>query len=165
MPDAPAQHSLPSGHTFDRRRKHLALLLAALCFSCQSLIQPEFSPERLQEGRLGNQVYFEDSADVFFAGFTNAFPDRDLIWFTVLIDGDVTMAVHDAETDTIEAVYHFAEQSLPLHTLACRLDNTRMVKCVLRVDGRKKCARLYPAWDPLPQNWKTRYTVDRPTEH
>ncbi len=142
--------------------KPLALIPALLLISCQSLIQPEYSAERLQEGRLDNQVYFEDSVSVFFAGLTNAFPDKDLLWFAVLIDGRVTMAVHDAETDSIEAIYHFAKQDRPLHTIACRQDRTRMVKCVLYVDGRKKCARLYPAWEPLPQNWRTQYTVDSP---
>ena len=145
-----------------KRITNTILGLAMVLPACQSLIQRDYTPERLQEGRLSDQVYFEDSASVFFAEFTNAFPDKELMWFTLLGGGAVEMVVHNTETDSIEAVYRFTEQDLPLHTLACHQDRTRSVKCVLIVDGRKKCARLYPAWDPVPQNWKTKYTVDHP---
>jgi hypothetical protein len=129
---------------------------------CQSLFQADYSLEKLNEGRLGDQVYFEDSASVFFAEHTNAFPDKELLWFTVLIGGPVEMHVHNMETDSIESIYRFKPQDIPLHTIACRQDITRIVKVVLIVDGREKCARMYPAWYPLPQNWTTQYTIEQP---
>ena len=138
----------------------LSRLIPILCFTmavtgCRSLFEADYSLERLNKGRLVNQIYFEDSAGVFFAEHVNAFPDKDLLWFTVLIEGPVEMVVHTMETDSIESIYRFEPQDIPLHTIACRQDLTRNVKVVLFVGGRKKCARLYPALYPLPQNWTT----------
>ncbi len=139
----------------------LAGLITTLA-GCQSLFQADYSLERLNAGRLQDQVYFEDSASVFFAEHTNAFPDKDLLWFTVLMDGPVEMHVHNMETDSLESVYRFKPQEIPLHTIACRQDISRAVKVVLLVAGRAKCARIYPAWYPLPQNWTTQYTIEQP---
>ena len=129
---------------------------------CQSLFQADYSLERLHAGRLTDQVYFEDSASVFFAEHTNPFPDKELLWFTVLTGGSVEMRVHNMETDSIETLYRFEPQDIPLHTIACRQDISRTVKVVLVVDGREKCARMYPAWYPLPQNWTTQYSIEKP---
>ena len=141
------------------RRLSICLLLLP---SCTTFFYPEYTEEELQAMRLPEQVYFEDSSTVFFSQHVNAFRDKDLLWFTVLRPGIVEMQVSNTETDSLEGVYHFEPQDIPLHTLACRVDMERLVKCVLVVDGRKKCARLYPAWYPLPQRWKTQYTIESP---
>jgi len=130
--------------------------------SCTSFFYPEYSEEELQDMRLPEQVYFEDSLTVFFSEHVNAFADRDLMWFTVLRPGAVEMRVSNTETDSLEGIYHFEPQDIPLHTLACRVDKERLVKCVLFVDGRRKCAKLYPSWYPLPQLWKTQFTIESP---
>jgi hypothetical protein len=119
-----------------------------------------YSREDLGSVRAAEQVYFEDSASVFFASFANPMPDRDFLWFASFLEGAVRLDIHNVETDSLEAVFTFADQDIPLYTLAQHRENERKVKCVLFVDGRVKCATIVAAWSPIqvPQ-WKTQYTV------
>ena len=71
------------------------------------------------------------------------------------------MHVHNIETDSLQYVYRFEKQETPLYTVPMHEDKEHLVKCVVFVDGHKKCAKVYPAWRPLhiPQ-FKTKYTID-----
>lgn len=129
--------------------------------SCALPLGMSYDREDLDTVRAFDQVYYEDSASVFFASFSNPMPDRDFLWFASFVEGPVQMQVHSTETDSLEAVYSFAPQDIPLYTIAQHREKDRMVKCVLFVNGRKKCAMLCTAWVPIqiPQ-WKTQYTVE-----
>jgi len=129
--------------------------------SCQTLIFGSASYEDVNEARSGEQTHFEDSAKVFFATYPNPYPDKEFLWFAVFTDGIVEMHVHDFESDSLQSIYHFSKQDIPIHTIALHEDKLHLVKCVLFVDGRMKCAKLYPAWRPvqIPQ-FKTHYTIE-----
>jgi hypothetical protein len=139
------------------------VIVVCLCLftDCSRLLHGSMSEQSLQAARLADQTYFEDSAAVFFAVYANPYSDKDLLWFTVLHGDTVDLHVYDALNDSLEKVCHFEQQEIPLYTLAVRFEPDRFVKCVLSVDGRRKCARIYPAWYSLsyPQ-WKTNYTVE-----
>lgn len=144
-----------------RRNSLLALMAAlALLVACRTSLFSSFSYEDVSEQRAPDQTTFEDSAKVFFATYPNPYPDKEFLWFAVFIDGDVEMQVHDFESDSLQSVYHFMKQDIPVRTVAMHEDNSHLVKCVLYVDGRKKCAKVYPAWQPvqIPQ-FTTQYEI------
>jgi len=140
------------------------LFLAGLCSSfvaCALPIGTTYSREDLGQVRAPDQIHFEDSTSVFFAIYHNPIPDKDFLWFASFLEGPVEMRVHNTESDSIEAVYKFAAQDIPLYTLSQRRERGRWVKCVLFVNGRAKCAKLYEAWYPIEaSHWKTQYTVE-----
>lgn len=129
--------------------------------SCKTLVFGSSDYDVVSESRAGEQTNFEDSARVFFTTYTNPYPDKEFMWFAVFREGPVEMHVHNIETDSLECVYHFEKQDFPVHTVALHADQERLVKCVLFVDGRAKCAKLYPSWRPIqiPQ-FKTQYTIE-----
>lgn len=134
---------------------------AALSFACNALVFGSSSYEKVNQTRAQEQTHFEDSANVFFATYHNPYQDRTFLWFAVFGDGAVEMRVHDIETDSLQYVYRFEKQDTPVYTIPMHEDSSHLVKCVLIVDGRRKCAKVYQAWTPLqiPQ-FKTQYTVD-----
>ncbi len=138
----------------------LILLCALLVASCKTLVFGSSDYEDVNESRAMEQVHFEDSAKVFFTSCTNPYPDKEFLWFAVFTKGVVEMRVHDLESDSLQSVYHFIKQETPVHTIALHNDRMHLVKCILFVDGRMKCAKVYPAWNPIqiPQ-FKTQYTI------
>ena len=144
--------------------KYILPLCAAgviLSFACNTLIFGSSSYEKVNQARSGEQTHFDDSANVFFASFPNPYQDKEFLWFAVFGEGVVEMRVHDFETDSLQCVYHFEKQEAPVYTIALHEDRDHLVKCVLLVDGHRKCAKLYPAWTPIqiPQ-FRTQYVID-----
>ncbi|MEK9138969.1 MAG: hypothetical protein AAB393_17760 [Bacteroidota bacterium] len=142
----------------------LFVLLATALFlfgSCKTLVFGSSDYESVAQARAAEQTSYEDSAKVFFATFPNPYPDKEFLWFAVFAEGAVEMRVHDFESDSVQSIYRFAKQEAPVHTIAVHQDKTHLVKCVLIVEGRMKCAKLYPALFPIqiPQ-FKTQYTVE-----
>ena len=131
-------------------------------WACNTLIFGPTSYEKVNQARAAEQTHFEDSANVFFASFTNPYQDREFLWFAVFGEGAIEMRVHDCETDSLQYVYRFAKQETPVYTVPMHKDDDHLVKCVLLVDGRKKCAKVYPSWIPIriPQ-FRTQYVVDQ----
>jgi hypothetical protein len=142
-------------------RQNLLPSIALLLFgSCSALVFGSYDMEEVSKSRGQDQVYYEDSAKVFFVDYVNPFADKSLMWFASYLGGPVELRVHNTTTDSLERVFQFGAQPMPVYTLAMREDSTRLVKCVLFVNGRAKCARVYLAWEPLPiPQWKTNYTV------
>jgi hypothetical protein len=143
---------------------HPGLLIVAAVFiqGCFTPIGVSYSLEDLQENRAPDQVYFEDSATVFFSEYHNPYKDKEFLWFVSFAEGPVELRIHDTMTDTVQMVFHFDPQETPLYIITRMPEEERMVKCILYVDGRRKCAKLYPAWYPFPMShWKTKYTVER----
>lgn len=141
----------------------LILILAAamtLLGACRTSLFSSFSYEDVSEQRAPDQANFEDSAKVFFATYPNPYPDKEFLWFAVFIDGTVEMDVHDFESDSLQSVYRFMKQDVPVHTVPMHEDSSHLVKCVLFVDGRMKCAKVYHAWQPvqIPQ-FTTKYVI------
>ena len=146
-----------------RIRRNILFLLAAstaLIIACRTSLFSSFSYEDVSEQRAPDQTSFEDSAKVFFATYPNPYPDKDFLWFAVFVDGAVEMDVHDFESDSLRAVYRFMKQDIPVHTVAMHEDTSHLVKCILYVDGHRKCAKVYPSWHPvqIPQ-FTTQYTI------
>jgi hypothetical protein len=137
------------------------LLAAVLTFpSCRTTLFGSFDYEDVNESRSTDQTYFEDSANVFFATYPNPYPDREFLWFATFVEGPVEMRVYDFATDTLSATYRFTAQDVAVHTIALHEVKDEFVKCVLFVGGRRKCAKLFPAFAPIPiPHWKTQYTV------
>jgi hypothetical protein len=127
---------------------------------CKTMLFGSYDYEDVDEARAQDQINMEDSTMVFFATYPNPYMDKEFMWFAVFITGEVEMYVHDLETDTVLSVYRFAAQTPPVHTIAIHEDRTHLVKCLLYVDGRMKCAKVYPAWTPIqfPQ-FETQYTI------
>jgi hypothetical protein len=71
------------------------------------------------------------------------------------------MHMHDVESDSLRFIYRFDKQEVPVHTVAFQQDEMHLVKCILFVDGRRKCAKLYPVGSAvqIPQ-FKTHYTIE-----
>jgi len=140
------------------------MILCTLCVglaSCAIPIGTTYSRDDLNQARATDQAHFEDSATVFFANYHNPIQDKDFLWFASFAEGPVELHVHNTDTDSLEAVYKFAPQNIPLYTLAQRREKDRWVKCVLFVSDRPKCAKLYQAWYPIEaSHWKTQYTVE-----
>jgi hypothetical protein len=139
-----------------------SLLLTGVLLSCGTLLHRSYDFEDVTKARASDQTYFEDSSGVFFVEYFNPFPDKELLWFSSFIDGPVKLCVFDTATDSLETIYHFEEQEMPVYTIALHHEETaRFVKCVVYVDGRPKCAKIYHAFFALPQpQWKTIYTVE-----
>ena len=145
--------------------KLAAMILIALAAvwlgACNTLFFGSYDYEDVNEARAPDQINMEDSAKVFFATYTNPYPDKQFMWFAVFVEGDVEMHVHDLETDSMLSVYKFEPQTPPLRTIAMHQDSTHLVKCLIYVGGRMKCAKVYPAWTPIPYpQFKTQYTVN-----
>ncbi len=139
----------------------LVTSLLLIMNGCSTSLFSSYGLEDVSEARAEEQVTFEDSDSVFFATYPNPYPDRELLWFASFIEGPVELHVHNMMTDSLTAIYRFKPQDIPVYTLSLHHQNDRMVKCVLFVNGRRKCAKLYPAWTatPMPQ-WKTQYTIE-----
>jgi len=139
----------------------ILLPVFALFSGCWVLFHPSYDYNEVSTKRIADQTYYADSMNVFFVQYVNPYPDKEVLWFSSFIEGDVEMEIHSAETDSVEAIYHFEPQETPLFALAYRADSDRLVKCVVRINGRQKCARLLPAFYPLPQpQWGTSYRVE-----
>ena len=148
-----------------RTNKPTLLLLVIgvlLPVSCATSLFSSYTLEDVGEDRAANQTSFEDSAKVFFTTYPNPYPDKEFLWFAVFTSGAVEMHVHDAESDSLRAIYRFSRQDIPVYTVAFHEERTHFVKCVLFVDGRMKCAKLYPSWSVvnIPQ-FKTHYAVEQ----
>jgi hypothetical protein len=139
----------------------LFIIGALLPISCSTSLFSSYSLEDVSEARAVEQTSFEDSAKVFFATYPNPYPDKEFLWFAVFTEGVVEMHVHDFESDSLQFVFLFSKQDIPVHTVAFHEDRAGFVKCVLFVDGRMKCAKLYPSWSAIqiPQ-FKTQYTIE-----
>ena len=139
----------------------LAVASLLVFVSCRTSLFSTFNYDDVNEQRAVEQTSFEDSAKVFFATYPNPYTDKEFLWFAVFIDGPVEMRVHDLESDALQSIYRFEKQDIPVHTIALHENNEHLVKCVLFVDGRMKCAKVYPDWRPLqyPQ-FKTQYTIE-----
>ena len=139
----------------------LCIAGAAVLVGCTTMIFGSTDYESINNARALEQTHFEDSSKVFFATFSNPYPDKEFLWFAVFAEGVVEMHVHDAGSDSLESIYRFEKQRAPVHTVAMHQRGDHFVKCVLFVDGHMKCAKLYPSWSPLtiPQ-FKTQYTID-----
>lgn len=136
------------------------LVCAWLIPSC-NVVHESDKYEDLHKMRASDQTHFEDSAGVFFLDYPNAFADKELLAFASYVEGPVEMRVMDASTDSVKLVYKFANQVPRLFIVAYHPHPTHVVKCVLYVDGRPKCARMY-TFDhavPVPQ-WRTKYTLE-----
>ncbi|MBI4534709.1 MAG: hypothetical protein HY708_00430 [Ignavibacteriae bacterium] len=124
------------------------------------MMHKSYQYEDVQRARVIDQTYFSDSADVFFADYTNPYTNFELLWFASFLDSSAEMHIHNMESDSVEAVYRFEPQDAPLYTVSYRADRSRLVKCVIYVVGKPKCARVYPSMHPIHQpGWVTQYTV------
>jgi hypothetical protein len=139
------------------------LLLACAPFlSCSTSLFSTYDFADVSEARAVDQTSLEDSAKVFFATYPNPFTDREFLWFATFIEGPVELYVHNTLTDSVEQIYRFANQDIPVYTISLHPEQHRLVKCVLFVNGRRKCAKLYPAWYPIaPLGLKTHYTIEQ----
>lgn len=146
------------------RRSHILLFLVAsmmILASCRTSLFSTFNYEDVNEQRAAEQTHFEDSAKVFFATYPNPYTDQEFLWFAVFVDGPVEMHVHDLESDALQSIYYFEKQDIPVHTIALHEQKEHLVKCVLFVNGRRKCAKVYADWRPIqyPQ-FKTQYAIE-----
>ncbi len=124
-----------------------SIFLAGLLVSCGTLLHRSYHFEDLTKARIPDQTYFEDSSGVFFVEYFNPFADMELLWFSSFIEGHVKLYIYDTATDSLEAIYHFEEQEMPVYTIALHHEETvRFVKCIVYVDGRPKCAKIYHAF-------------------
>jgi len=140
-----------------------SVLLTGVLVSCGTLLHRSYDFEDVTTARASDQTYFEDSSGVFFVEYFNPFPDKELLWFSSFVEGAVKLYIYDTATDSLEAIFHFEEQEKPIYTIALHNANTdRFVKCVVYVNNRPKCAKIYHAFSPLPQpQWKTVYTIEK----
>jgi hypothetical protein len=136
-------------------------MVLSFSFGCFSMLNPSHDYEDVTRKRASDQVHFADSLKVFFVDYVNPYPDREILWFSSFLEGSVTMEVHDAASDSLEAIYHFEPQETPLYAVAHRTNSPRLVKCVILVANEAKCAKLLPVFYPLhhPQ-WGTEYRVE-----
>ena len=143
-----------------RHAKSLFLVGLTVLAACGAMVFGSYRYEDVNEARAIDQTNFEDSTKVFFTTYPNPYPDKDFLWFAVYIEGLVEMHVHSLESDSLQSVYHFSKQDVPVHTVALHKNKEHLVKCVLYVNGRMKCAKVYTDWQPveLPQ-FKTHYVV------
>jgi hypothetical protein len=138
------------------------ILLASLPGGCASFLNPSTDYEDVTKRRSAEQTYFEDSADVFFADFPNPYRDKEVLWFSSYAQGRVEVYLHDASNDFVTSILTFDKQESPLYPLVYHSAGERIVKCVIRVDGREKCAKLFPWILPLPHpQWGTSYTIEQ----
>jgi len=139
----------------------LAISLVLTMNACSTSLFSSYGLGDVGEARAEEQVSFEDRDSVFFATYPNPYPDRDLLWFASFIEGPVELRVHNTLSDSVIAILRFEKQDIPLYTISLHYDMEQSVKCVLFVNGKRKCAKLYPAWTamPMPQ-WKTQYTIE-----
>jgi len=138
----------------------LAVCIVHIC-SCFFLFGASERYEEVTTKRAADQVYFEDSLHVFFVDYTNPYSDREVLWISSYVEGSVKLHLHSMGDDSLKAIYHFKRQESPLYPVVYRTDRSRMVKCVILVDGRPKCARILPWIYPLPHpQWGTEYTVE-----
>lgn len=143
-------------------RHWISLFIVGVTFlaACRTSLFGSFSYEDVNEQRSAEQTNFEDSAKVFFATYPNPYPDREFLWFAVFVDGPVELRVHDLESDSLQSVYRFQRQDVPVHTIALHENRDHLVKCVLYIDGRMKCAKVFADWRPIPiPQFKTQYTI------
>jgi hypothetical protein len=130
---------------------------------CARFMHPSYEYDDVSRKRVPDQTAFEDSAFVFFAEYPNPYENQEVLWIASFMDGPVEMSVHDMETDSVVAVYRFAAQEAPLYPMVYRSDPERLVKCVVLVGGRSKCAKIFPWIYPLPfPQWGTTYTIETP---
>lgn len=136
------------------------VVCACVLISC-NVVHESDKYEDLQKMRASDQTYFEDSSEVFFVDYPNAFSDKELLGFASYVDGPVEMRVVDAATDSVKLVYRFTEQAAHIFIVAYQPHPTHVVKCVLYVDGRPKCARMYTFERAvlIPQ-WRTKYSIE-----
>jgi hypothetical protein len=147
-----------------RNRRFIApaLTLALGQLACIVQLHQSYEYGEVTKKRSADQVHFQDSLKVFFVDYVNPYPDKEVLWFSSYLEGPVEMEIHDAGNDSLEAVYRFEPQEMPLYAVAYRSDSNRLVKCVIRVNNQPKCARLCASFYPLPQpQWGTTYTVER----
>jgi hypothetical protein len=143
-------------------RHSISLFIVGLTFlaACRTSLFSSFNYEDVNEQRAADQTNFEDSAKVFFATYPNPYTDKEFLWFAVFVDGPVELRVHDFESDSLQSIYRFHPQDIPLHTIALHENREQLVKCVLYVNGRVKCAKVFTDWRPLPYpQFKTQYTI------
>ena len=140
----------------------ISALMLLVIVSSSALAQTGVSTfENANRGRT-DQSYIEDSAHVFFAEYPNPFSDRSFVWFWCFEEGDVELSVHDALTDSVEAVYVFARQDGHYYSLAVHAtDPSRIVRCVVLVNGRAKCSKQFGRWIPTAdrQGQRSKYTI------
>ena len=143
-------------------RLWISLFIVGVTFlaACRTSLFSSFSYEDVNEKRAADQIHFEDSAKVFFATYPNPYTDKEFLWFAAFVDGPVELHVHDLESDSLQSVYRFQRQDIPLHTIALHENKDHLVKCVLYINGRMKCAKVFADWRPLPYpQFKTQYTI------
>jgi hypothetical protein len=143
-------------------RHSISLFIVGVTFlaACRTSLFSSFSYEDVNEQRAADQTNFEDSAKVFFATYPNPYTDKEFLWFAVFVDGPVELRVHDFESDSLQSIYRFQQQDIPLHTIALHENKEHLVKCVLYINGRVKCAKVFADWRPLPYpQFKTQYTI------
>ena len=129
--------------------------------ACFFLFGAGESYEEVSLKRAADQVYFEDSIHVFFVEYANPYTDREVLWFSSFLEGPVEMHLHNMGDDSLKAIYRFKLQESPLYPVVYRTDRSRMVKCIVLVGGRQKCAKIFPWIYPLPHpQWGTTYTVE-----
>lgn len=148
---------------YEVKKYYLALIVMVVGACSIGCFQYSYKYEEVSLRRDLDQTYFEDSTDVFFATYPNPYTDREFLWFASFAGGEVEMRVHNASNDSLISIYRFQDQQIPLYTLVCLPGGQELVKCVVYVDGRPKCAKLYPEWDPLQITyWTTQYTIEQP---
>ncbi|MGA9115367.1 MAG: hypothetical protein WB626_01165 [Bacteroidota bacterium] len=131
--------------------------------SCSPFFHRSMEYGDVHAARLTDQSYFEDSSAVFFLAYANPFPDREILWFASYTEGDVALYVHNTSTDSVLRVLRFRAQAHPVFALAAKPNTADLVKCVIHVGGRPKCARLYPAFTAFHNpSWGTEYTEEVP---
>jgi hypothetical protein len=137
-----------------------AILSLLLLGSCRTSLFSSYAIEDVSEQRAPEQTHFEDSAKVFFATYPNPYTDLSFLWFATYVEGPVEMRVYSLENDSLQAVYRFEKQDIPVYTIVTHEKPDHLVKCVVYVDGRMKCARVYNDWraHQYPQ-FKTQYTI------
>jgi hypothetical protein len=141
----------------------LSLVVSVLLLNaCGSFLSPSEEFQDVTKRRSQDQVYFEDSVHVFFADFPNPYADKEVLWVSNYAGGKVDVYLHSVHDDSVDMILHFEPQQSPLYPLVYHASDDRMVKCVVQVDGREKCAKLYPRIMPLPHpQWGTTYVVER----
>ena len=145
-----------------RTSSTVAILLTLLFLTaCSTSLFSSYNLKDVSEARAEDQVTIEDSATVFFATYPNPYTDREFLWFASFVEGPVELYVHNSATDSIMAIYRFAKQDIPVYTISLHPKEDELVKCVVYVNGRMKCAKVYAAWTPMPMpQWKTQYTIE-----
>jgi hypothetical protein len=159
VPEAELQH-LVTENPMKTTILIAGMLSFALLAACRTSLFSSYALEDVSRQRALEQTSFEDSAKVFFATYPNPYTDMSFLWFAVFVEGAVEMRVFSLENDSLQAVYRFEKQTVPVHTVVTHEKPDRLVKCVLYVDGRRKCAKVYSDWraHQYPQ-FLTQYTI------